>query len=191
MSEELKISSVYSPAVYLSTCTQCEVVSFALECPEFVHESKHQVIWLEMKVLSFQRMIHRSVGGQSEWVCLSASLGEAPEHMFIWCNHMDKSLGPAPLTSTISLRVCVLSVLTTHFYTPPPLCLCSITGLHPAFSCLPQRSRPGLLHNEITSNVCPVLPPAVSHCKKWLTGYAASRTVSNVLKWPLTTTVTC
>lgn len=62
--------------------------------------------------------------------------------------------------------------------------------LHPWFSYLPQRSCPELVHNELTSNVCPTLPPAVSHCKKWLAGYA-SLTMSNVLKWPLTTTATC
>lgn len=71
----------------------------------------------------------------------------------------------------------------------PPHCPCSITGLSPDFSYLPQRSCSGLLRNELTSNVFLPLPPAGSHCKKWLAGYG-SWTMSNMPKWPLPTTAT-
>lgn len=37
-----------------------------------------------MKVLSFDCVMHRSVGGQSEFVCLSVSQGEVSEHEVIW-----------------------------------------------------------------------------------------------------------
>lgn len=108
-----------------------------------------------------------------------------------WINHQDW-----PLQFVCVCRVC----LCTCAYLPPTCKgpptrpssprLHSILGLGPAFHYLPPRRRPGILHNGLTSNVCPTLPPAVWRSVKWWAGYA-SRTVSNVLKWPLTTTATC